>query len=143
MEYLWVIVWAVVTVLMVCIEFATVSLVSIWFAAGALAATITALLTDRLWIQLLAFVVVTVAALIATRPLVKKLMTKHTENAGINSMIGISCIVTEPVGPDCLSGRVKVGDVYWNAVSKTERVSVGEEVKVIAVEGNKLFVEKK
>lgn len=143
MEYLWVIVWAVVTVLMLCIEFATVSLVSIWFAVGGLAATVTALITDQLWVQLLVFVLVTVAALFVTRPLAKKIMAKPNTRTNVNSLIGTVCIVAQPVGPDCGSGRVKIGDVYWNAVSRTGEFSVGDEVRVTGVEGNKLFVENK
>ena len=143
MEYLWAIVWAVLTVILVCVEFATVSLVSIWFAAGALAAAVTALITDLLWVQLLVFVIVASVCLYFTRPLVKKLMSGKNEKTNVNSLIGTVCVVCDPVGPEYQTGRVKIADVYWSAVSKTEHFAVGEEVKVVDVQGNKLCVDKK
>ncbi|HQH63959.1 MAG TPA: NfeD family protein, partial [Clostridiales bacterium] len=66
-------VWIALFVVLVIIEAATVQLVTIWFAAGALAAFIAALLDVQFWLQLLIFVAVSVLALALTRPLVKKM----------------------------------------------------------------------
>ena len=143
MDYIWAIIWIVLSLLLVCIEFATVALVSIWFAIGALAAGLTALLTDALWVQLLVFALVTAVCLFFTRPLIKKLMKTNNAKTNVNSMIGTVCVVCDPVGPEHHSGRVKIADVYWSAVSKTEQFAVGEEVKIVGVEGNKLYVDKK
>ena len=58
-----IIVWAVVIVVMVVAEIATTALVSIWFIGGGLAALILALLHVPVWVQITAFIGVSVVLL--------------------------------------------------------------------------------
>ena len=66
------ILWAVVFVLTVILELATAQIVSIWFAAGALAAFIASFFLP-FEAQLIIFVLVSVLFLVATRPLLNKM----------------------------------------------------------------------
>ena len=77
------VVWLCAMIVLLIVEAMVPGLVSIWFALGALAALISALLKAPLWLQLLWFVVVSVATLLITRPLAKKL-TK-TEKVATNA----------------------------------------------------------
>ena len=61
-------VWLVLLLIFAASEAATVGLTSIWFAAGALAALIAALLGGALWIQITLFLAVTLLCLDAVRP---------------------------------------------------------------------------
>ena len=73
------IIWAVLLIVFVVIEAATAQLVTIWFAVGALVTVFVAYFCPTLWwLQLLVFAAVSVVALIATRPLVKKFAKKNT-----------------------------------------------------------------
>ena len=54
-------IWLGAIVLFGVVEAATAGLVSIWFVAGALAALIAVLLGAGIWVQLVAFVVVSVS----------------------------------------------------------------------------------
>ena len=53
------IVWLVLMVLFLLTEAATVTMVSLWFAGGSLAALVASLLHAPLWLQLLLFFAVT------------------------------------------------------------------------------------
>ena len=63
--------WLVLLLLFSLGEALTVGLTSIWFAAGALAALVCALLGGPIWLQIGLFLVVSVLCLLAVRPLAK------------------------------------------------------------------------
>ena len=71
----WKLIWLGLLILFTAGEAVTVGLTSIWFSAGALAALIAALLGGALWLQILLFLVVSAACLVAVRPLTKKYLT--------------------------------------------------------------------
>ena len=62
------IVWLGIVIVLIIIEIATLGLTTIWFAGGALAACIAALLQADLMIQVLLFLAVSVLLLLFTRP---------------------------------------------------------------------------
>ena len=62
------IVWLVLMVVFLAAEASTVSMVSLWFAAGALIALLTALAGGPAWLQTLLFLAVSAGLLLALRP---------------------------------------------------------------------------
>lgn len=66
------IIWIVSLLLFLIIEAATMQLVTVWFALGALGGVITELCDGPVWLQCTVFVVVSFVSLVATRPFVKK-----------------------------------------------------------------------
>ena len=109
------IVWLVLLLLFAGGEAATVGLTSIWFAAGALAALIAALLGGALWIQITLFLAVSLLCLAAVRPLAKKHLNNQVEHTNADRAIGQEALVTETI--DCLRSRgaVKLGGIEWSA----------------------------
>ena len=69
-------------------EAATVSLVSTWFAAGALAAMVTSLLGGELWLQVVIFAVVSGVLLALLRPIAKKHFTPKLTRTNVDSVVG-------------------------------------------------------
>ena len=65
------IIWIAAIVIFGVVEAATVGLVSIWFVIGSAAGLIAAVLDAPIWLQVVVFFIVSIAALIATRPLVR------------------------------------------------------------------------
>lgn len=130
--------WIAAIVIFSIIEAATTALVCIWFVFGAVAAFITALFTTSPFIQLTVFVVVSVATLIFTRPVLKKKI--HTERVPTNAdrVIGCRAIVTEPVSPT-QNGRVSVDGLTWAARS-ADALESGQTCIVLAIEGATLVV---
>lgn len=134
--------WLLVAVIFGVIEAATVQLMSIWFAVGAVAAMIAALLGAGIWLQFVVFLAVAVLVLVFTRPLVKKVLRVGHIHTNADSLIGrIGAVTVDIAGPGEV-GRVLVDGQDWSAVSQDGiPVAKGEKVLVKAIEGVKLVVE--
>lgn len=133
--------WFVLTVILLIAEAATVTVISLWFAAGALAAMVTALLGARLWVQAVVFVLVSAAALTALRPLVRKHLTPKLTATNIDSVIGSVGIVTGTIDNLTATGQVKLNGMEWSARSTSgNTLEVGTKVRVDKIEGVKVFV---
>ena len=134
-------IWFGLTVLLLIAEASTVTVISLWFAAGALAAMTMALLGSALWIQILVFLLVSAAALTALRPLVRKHLTPKLTATNIDSVIGSIGVVTIPIDNIAAAGQVKLGSMEWTARS-TSGVSIeaGTKIRVDKIEGVKVFV---
>jgi len=135
-------VWLVAMVVFLVIEALVPGLVSLWFAVGALAAVLAAALHAPIWLQLVWFFVVSVAALWLTRPLVKKYVNSKVQPTNADAVIGRECLVTEDIDNIRATGRVKVGGMEWTARSEAEDVKfpTGTVVTAVAIEGVKLIV---
>ena len=135
-------VWLGILVAAIVLEIATTQIVSIWFAVGALAAFIATLAgVQQLWIQIVIFVVVSAIAVIATRPLVKKIINKKAEPTNADMVIGKTGIVTETIDNLAPTGVVKVNGSVWTARSADNTViEAGEKVIIREISGVKLIV---
>ena len=72
-EYMWAI-WLGVFVIALIVEGVTTSVVSIWFALAAIVSLIVSFIPNvAWWVQLIIFLVISVATLFALRPVVSKL----------------------------------------------------------------------
>ncbi len=137
------IVWLVLLLLFAGGEAATVGLTSIWFAAGALAALIAALLGGALWIQITLFLAVSLLCLAAVRPLAKRHLNNQVEHTNADRAIGQEALVTEDIDNIHGKGAVIIRGVTWTARSENgEHIPTGTMVKVQRIEGVKVFVER-
>ena len=136
-------VWIAVLVLAVVAEAMTSDLVAIWFVPAAIVSMVLVLLSAPLWLQILVFVVVGLALVIATRPLCRKLMKSSSARTNADALIGKTCIVTEEIRNIDEVGEVKIGGLCWSArAADADRViAVGEQVVVMEIQGVKLIVE--
>lgn len=135
------ILWFAAMLFFAIVEAGTVGLVSIWFAAGSLAAMIAATCGATLEVQIILAVGVSVLCLAALRPLVKRFITPKLVRTNVDAVLEQEGIVTEAIDNLRACGAVKVGAVVWTARSTTgEPIPVGATVQVDRVEGVKLFV---
>ena len=137
--------WLISMVALFIVEAATVNLVTLWFAFGALGALITSLLGGQLWLQIVVFIAVTIITLIPTRKIAKKYFSKsHHQPTNTDMVIGQSCIVTEDIDNLLATGAVRCLGKEWTARSKHgEKIAAGETVTATAIEGVKLIVQPK
>ena len=135
------VVWLAMIVLLI-VEGVVPGLISIWFALGALAALISALLHAPLWLQIVWFLVVSIAALCLTRPLAKKYINSRTQPTNADMLIGRECIVEESIDNIRGTGAVSVGGKVWTARTEADgvRVAEGARAVVVRIEGVKLIV---
>ena len=135
--------WLILAIVLGVIEAATVQLVAIWVALGALAAIIPAMLNASLWVQFVVFVLVSAVALIATRPLVKNVLKLKRTRTNADSVIGKIGVVIVQIDNFSSQGRVSVGGLDWSARSEDgEIIEVDEKVLIKSIDGVKLIVER-
>ena len=134
-------VWFGLLVVFLILEGATAAMVSVWFAGGALAAMVTTLLTDEVWLQILAFFAVSAVLLALLRPFARRLTATKKTATNVDSVIGKTGVVLEEIDNLAPAGQVKLDAMTWTARSTAgEKISAGAVVKVDRVEGVKLFV---
>lgn len=135
------IVWLVLMVVFLAMEASTVSMVSLWFAAGSLIALLTALAGGPAWLQTVLFLAVSAGLLLALRPLVKKYLAPKVTATNVDSIVGSTGLVTAAIDNVSASGQVKLGAMEWTARSTSgQPIPVGTLVKVDKIEGVKAFV---
>jgi membrane protein implicated in regulation of membrane protease activity len=135
------ILWVVAIILLLVVEALTAGLTSIWFAIGALAALIADLFNAPIWLQIVWFLVISIIALFATRPLVRKFVTNKSQPTNADMLLGTEGIVTESIDNIAGTGAVAIAGKVWTARSTGGMpVEIGTTVTADRIEGVKLFV---
>jgi membrane protein implicated in regulation of membrane protease activity len=138
--------WLLLFIVLLVIEIITLGLTTIWFAGGALAGFLLALLDVAPVLQWIAFCVVSLVLLFATRPwAVRYFNNQKKEKTNVDSLIGKTAVVTSEIRNLEGKGEVQVNGLTWTARSAgdLEVIAADSHVTVVAVEGVKLIVEEK
>ena len=138
-------VWLAAMIVLLVVEGLAPGLVSIWFALGALAAMISALLGAPVWLQLVWFFLVSIITLLLTRPFAKKYVNGRAVPTNADMVIGQDCVVTEAIDNVLGQGAVSVGGKIWTARMDAVdgKAPKGSVLRVLRIEGVKLIVEEK
>ena len=140
--WVYAIIWGIVFITTVAVEISTVDLTSIWFSVSSLVALFLSLFKVSIYIQLGVFVGLSIILIIATRPLVKKMMNKETIHTNADKVLDMIGIVTKDINVGEI-GEVRVNSELWRAVSlETEDLIVGEKVIINSFTGNKVLLSK-
>lgn len=139
------ILWLVVMIACLIIEIATLGLTTIWFAGGALAATLAALVGLPFYAQALIAILVSVVLVYFTRPIAVKYFNKDRVKTNAEGLVGMQAIVISEIDNVQGIGQVMVSGQEWSARSTSDTVgfSVGAVVCVVAIQGVKLMVEER
>jgi membrane protein implicated in regulation of membrane protease activity len=136
-----IVIWLAAVIILLIIEAATVNLVTIWFAIGGAASLIAAIVGLGLWVQILLFVIVSAAALVFTRPILKKFVSPHHQATNADRVLGKPCVVTEQIDNDAGHGAVSCLGKIWTARSYDGCIiPIGAKVVARSIEGVKLIV---
>ncbi len=134
-------VWLGLALVFLVIEANTVAMVTAWFCLGALAAMAGAFLGAELWLQIVIFLAVSAATLLAFRPLVRKRFNAKVHKTNLDAVVGSVGTVFEPIHNIEATGKVKLGGMEWSARSTSgEPIEAGAVIKVDRIEGVKVFV---
>jgi membrane protein implicated in regulation of membrane protease activity len=135
--------WLVAFVAFLVVEGLTFSLVSVWFAGGALAAMVFCALGAGSIAQIAAFVFVSAGLLALLRPSALRKFQKRRVATNSDRVIGARGVVIQRIAPaDGTGGQVKVLGQTWSALP-SDGASVfeaGAPVQVDAIAGVKLLV---
>ena len=136
--------WLIVIGVFVAMELSTVTLTSIWFAAGGLAALFVAMLGGNLIVQVIAFLIVAFGLLALTRKWSDKFLNGKKQSTNADRAIGQVVRVTERVSNLDRTGRAIVHGQDWTVRTEDDDIVIekGELVRVLQIKGVKLIVEK-
>ena len=134
--------WLIASGLFAAGEMASLDLVLLMFAGGALGGMVVALLGLGVPLQLLAFLVVSAGLLLVVRPVAKRHLVDRTPEQidGVAVHVGRTAVVSQRVDND--SGRIRMGADEWSARTQLddEVFEVGAEVRIVQIEGPIAFV---
>lgn len=135
--------WLALMIVLIVIEIITVGLTTIWFAGGALAATIVSCLGGNLFLQIIVFLLVSIGLLIFTRPFAMKYINTTRTKTNYEGIIGKVVRITAEVNNFAGTGCAVVNGQEWTvrAADDTKVIPVGNLAKVITISGVKLIVE--
>jgi membrane protein implicated in regulation of membrane protease activity len=129
--------WLIAAGLFAAGEVASLDLVLLMFAGGAIGGMVLALFGAAAFVQVIAFIVVSGLLLALVRPIATKHLTQGTplQIDGVNTLIGRTARVTRPVDVD--GGRIRLGADEWSARTQHsgERFTEGQTVRILQVDG--------
>lgn len=126
------------------LEALTAGLISIWFVAGGIASLLCAIFGASTLFQIVVFIAVSAAALVLTRPLVKRYTQGKSIPTNADRVLGQTAKVTETINNENSTGAVYVDGKTWTArTADGEVIPEGTLVQVERMEGVKLFVTRK
>lgn len=138
------IVWAIAIVTFGVFEGVTAQLVSIWFVIGAVAALASVAFGASIPVQIVIFTVVSIIALIITRPLVRKHINVKAEKTNADRCIGQEAVVIEEIDNLSSKGQVKTLGQVWTARSSDASIIAKDTVVIVRkIDGVKLIVSNK
>jgi membrane protein implicated in regulation of membrane protease activity len=133
--------WIIILAVFILIEIITLSITTIWFAGGALAAFITSLFFDNLILEIIIFMTVSLALLYFTRPVVIKYFHPKNTKTDYEGVIGKEACVTATVDNMNAEGQVEVEGQRWSARSLYGTIiEKGTKVRIQGISGAKLIV---
>lgn len=138
---MWVYIWLAVACASALIEAFTMQMVSIWFIAGGIVALILSACGVAVEIQIVAFIAVSLIAMLSLRSLcMKYLLRKDTIKTNVDAYQDKETKLLKAITKD-ESGEIKLGGIVWTAVSENdEAIEKDTLVKILRVEGNKMIV---
>ena len=137
------VIWLVILVALVVTELLTMGLTTVWFAGGALVATLASLLHLPVILQIILFLVVSALLLYFTRPVAVKYFNKDRVRTNAESLVGRQAIVISEIDNLQGIGQVTINGMEWTARSIMDDhiIEPGEVVIVRGINGVKLLVE--
>ena len=138
-------IWLIIFVVLLVIELLTISLTTIWFSLGALAAFVVAIVGFGVPIQIGIFLIVSIVLLFLTRPIAVNYFNSARQKTNAEGLIGQSAIVTEEINTLHATGKAEVNGLEWSAKTDEEEgvIVEGEIVSIEGIQGVKLIVKKK
>ena len=138
------VIWLIIIIIMAVVELATNGLVSIWFVIGGIASLLLALVGAPIYLQIIAFILVSGVVLAIVRPIAVTYVNKKAAKTNIDAIVGRKLVAKTEIDNLKGTGKVDLDGSTWLAASSMDSVIIreGEEVVVVKVQGAKLIVQK-
>ena len=138
-------VWLVILIICLVIEFVRIELIGACGAGGALVGLVLNILGFNPFLQIAAAVAVAVFLFIVVRPVGMKYIMRARREKQLMELEGRDAIVTVRIDNTNESGVVRIGNKNWSARSNRPNgiIDEGEVVTVVAMRGNVAYVDRK
>mgnify|MGYP001336615459 FL=1 len=135
--------WLIIFIVTLIIEIFTLSLVSIWFSAGALVAILLDYFGVLLTGQIIGFIVTSILTFIIFRPALMKFIKSPKVKTNADRFIGKTGEVVKEI-TSLSPGQVKINGQIWTGKSMNGgTIKEGTMVEVMDIEGVKVVVVEK
>jgi membrane protein implicated in regulation of membrane protease activity len=138
-------VWLIILIICLVIEFVRIELIGACGAGGALVGLVLNILGFNPFLQIAAAVAVAVFLFIVVRPVGMKYIMRARREKQLMELEGRDAIVTVRIDNTNESGVVRIGNKNWSARSNRPNgiIDEGEVVTVVAMRGNVAYVDRK
>ena len=138
-------VWLIILIICLVIEFVRIELIGACGAGGALVGLVLNILGFNPFLQIAAAVAVAVFLFIVVRPVGMKYIMRARREKQLMELEGRDAIVTVRIDNTNDSGVVRIGNKNWSARSNRPNgiIDEGEVVTVVAMRGNVAYVDRK
>ncbi len=134
-----VIVWIFIAVIFVILELITTTFFLVWFGVGSLVAAILNYLGFDIYVQFLAFVIVSAVLILSTRKFANRITPESGKKTTAERLIGKTAKVLRQI--DESTYVVSVAGEEWSAHTN-DSVNVDDSVKVVGINSIILIIEK-
>ncbi len=133
--------WIIIGTAALLIDVFTSSFLFVWFTIGAIVAAVSEMFKISFMMQIILFIVISILTMLIGYPLVKKSIKKSgCEKLSVDkNYVGEEFTVDKDIDIESI---VKFQGAFWRAENKGEFISKGNKVRIVAVKGNKLIIEK-
>ncbi|MFA9464515.1 MAG: NfeD family protein [Velocimicrobium sp.] len=134
--------WLILLAVLLVIEILTLGLTTIWFAGGALAATLVSIIGLSLPVQIVVFFIVSITLLVFTRPIAFRYINEHRSKTNYEGLIGKMIKITERVDNFNQTGTAVVNGQEWTVRSEQNGtiLNPGDRATITTIAGVKLIV---
>lgn len=135
------IIWILISIFLLLVEFMTVKIIYIWYSLSALISLIIAFNNKNFLLQFILFIVLGMMFNILFRDKLIKYLKNKKVIINTDKLIGKECIVTKEI-KEFSYGEVKVNKKKWAAYSN-DHLKIDSKAIVEKIEGVRLKVRKK
>ena len=133
--------WMILAAVFIVGEIFTAGFFILWFGVGAAVAGVLAIFDLGFGWQLGAFVVVSLALVLASRKFANRITKEQPPGIGANRFVGKTAIVIQEINNDKGTGRIRMQGEEWRAESEDGSIIPADtRVQTVKVDGTHLIV---
>ena len=133
-----ILIWAFLAVIFAIFELITTAFFLIWFAVGAIVAAILNYLGFDIYVQFIAFVIVSLVLILSTRKFADKITPEPSKKTTADRLIGKHGKIIRKLEDN--NYIVRVSGEEWSA--KGEDMNVDDKVEIVGIDSIKLIIKK-
>ena len=134
-----VLIWILIAIVFIILELTTNTFVLVWFGIGSIVAAVLNYLGFDIYVQFLAFCIVSVVLILSTRKFANRITPKTTKKTTAERLIGKTAKVKRQIDENTYV--VNVAGEEWSAHTN-DSVNVDDTVKVVGINSIILIIER-